>query len=69
MIEKIAINRTIFTDPEVVYALLKCWDYYDNKVFSSLALRHVFRAMRRVVCDGHTDTIIEVCISVLFFFK
>lgn len=60
MVEKIAINRTIFVAADIIHSLLEAWDLYDKKVFSSLALRHVFRAMRRVVCDSHTDTIIEV---------
>lgn len=60
MVEKIAINRTIFTDPEIIIALLRAWDEYDSGNYSTLALRHVFRAIRRVVCDNHTDVIIEV---------
>lgn len=60
MVEVIAIDRTIFTDPAIILALLRAWDLYDAGVFSSLALRHVFRALRRVVCDNHTEVIIEV---------
>lgn len=59
MVEKVAINRAIFADPAIVYVLLRCWDQYDAGIYSTLALRHVFRAMRRVVCDNHTDAVIE----------
>lgn len=63
IVEAAAIDRTIFTDPAIVHALLRAWDQYDAGIYTTLALRHIFRALRRIVCDNHTEAIIEANVT------
>lgn len=55
VIERAAIDRSIFPKPSVQKSLLRCWDRYDEGKFDVETLRWTYRAMRRCLHPNHTD--------------
>eukprot|EP00922_Rhytidocystis_sp_ex-Travisia-forbesii_P027352 GHVS01040084.1.p1 GENE.GHVS01040084.1~~GHVS01040084.1.p1 ORF type:complete len:2151 (+),score=222.55 GHVS01040084.1:985-7437(+) len=59
LIERTAVNRNIYNKTMVMSALIALWDDFDDGLYTTVLLRHVFRSMRRVVSDAHLDTLLK----------
>lgn len=59
LIERMAVTRGVYSRSKVVHFLINLWNDYDNGIYSSLLLRHVFRAMRKVVSDMDVDVLLK----------
>lgn len=64
LIDRTAHNRNIYNNTNAVRHLIEIWNQYDQGYFSVLLLRHVFRAMRKIVSDFHVQTLLDANILV-----
>lgn len=59
LLERTAVNRNLYNKTPAVSELVHCWNDYDKGLYSTTLLRHVFRAMRRIVSDAHVDELLK----------
>ena len=59
LVERTAVNRNLYNKTNAVSELIRCWDDYDAGMYTTALLRHVFRAMRRIVSDAHVDELLK----------
>ncbi|KAF7455702.1 putative anonymous antigen-1 [Cryptosporidium felis] len=59
LVEKIAVSRQLFVGTGMLNILLSIWEAYDNKQYTLNTLRHVFRALRRIVSDEFVSGLLE----------
>ncbi|OEH79639.1 hypothetical protein cyc_04251 [Cyclospora cayetanensis] len=59
LVERVAVNRNLFNKTHAVSELIRCWNDFDKGLYTTTLLRHVFRAMRRVVSDAHVDELLK----------
>ncbi|PFH34228.1 putative anonymous antigen-1 [Besnoitia besnoiti] len=59
LVERTAVNRNLYNKTPIMTELIKTWDDYDKGAYTSTLLRHVFRAMRRVVSDAHVEELLK----------
>ncbi|PHJ24002.1 anonymous antigen-1 [Cystoisospora suis] len=59
LVERTAVNRNLYNKTPIMTELIRTWDDYDKGQYTSTLLRHVFRAMRRVVSDAHVDELLK----------
>lgn len=59
LVERTAVNRNLYNKTSIMSELILSWNDYDKGNYSSTLLRHVFRAMRRVVSDAHVDELLK----------
>ncbi|KAJ1606864.1 ARM repeat-containing protein, partial [Cryptosporidium canis] len=59
LVEKVAVSRQLFVGTGMLDILLSIWEAYDNKQYSLNVLRHVFRALRRIVSDGFVSSLLN----------
>eukprot|EP01071_Lankesteria_metandrocarpae_P001326 Lankesteria_metandrocarpae@DN1476_c0_g1_i1.p1 len=60
LIENIAVNRKIMTDPKLIGCISRIWDSYDSGIYSAECMRHAFRALRRTFCAEHSAKVKEL---------
>lgn len=58
LIERCALARTHYNDTTCMQTLISVWDDCDAKLYTEETLRHVFRAMRRIVNESWVETIL-----------
>lgn len=59
LVEKVAVSRQLFVGTSMLDILLSIWEAYDNKQYSLNILRHVFRALRRIVSDDFVSALLN----------
>lgn len=59
LVERTAVNRNLYNKTNAVSELIRCWNDFDKGMYSTTLLRHVFRAMRRIVSDAHVDELLK----------
>lgn len=59
LVEKTAVDRTVFVDPEIQKQLLACWDRVDDGTFDTVCLRQIFRSMRRALAPSHVELMLK----------
>ncbi|KAL8436218.1 hypothetical protein Efla_003748 [Eimeria flavescens] len=59
LLERTAVNRNLYNKTSAVAELIRCWNDYDKGMYTTTLLRHVFRAMRRIVSDAHVDELLR----------
>ncbi|CAD2095993.1 conserved Plasmodium protein, unknown function [Plasmodium vinckei lentum] len=64
LIDRTAHNRNVYDNTNAVRHLIEIWNQYDQGYYSVSLLRHVFRAMRKVVSDFHVQTLLDANILV-----
>lgn len=64
LIDRTAFNRNVYDKTKAVTYLINIWNDYDKGMYSIQLLRHVFRAMRKIVSDAHVQTLLNA--NVLF---
>ncbi|EUD68706.1 hypothetical protein C922_01106 [Plasmodium inui San Antonio 1] len=64
LIDRTAHNRNVYDKTNAVSHLIEVWNQYDNGDYSVSLLRHVFRAMRKIVSDAHVDMLLKADVLV-----
>lgn len=59
LVERTAVNRNLYNKTQAVSELIRCWNDFDKGLYTTTLLRHVFRAMRRIVSDAHVDELLK----------
>lgn len=59
LIDRTAFNRNVYDKTKAMHNLISIWDDFDKGYYSILLLRHVFRAMRKIVSDAHVQTLLD----------
>ncbi|SCO73469.1 conserved Plasmodium protein, unknown function [Plasmodium vivax] len=59
LIDRTAHNRNVYDRTNAVNHLIEIWNQYDHGDYSVSLLRHVFRAMRKIVSDAHVETLLK----------
>eukprot|EP00923_Selenidium_pygospionis_P039226 GHVN01068294.1.p1 GENE.GHVN01068294.1~~GHVN01068294.1.p1 ORF type:complete len:734 (+),score=62.79 GHVN01068294.1:115-2316(+) len=60
LIERTAVNRTVYANTGIILPLLDLWEDYDENIYSEALLRHDFRVIRRVICDQFVEPVLKV---------
>ncbi|SBS84940.1 conserved Plasmodium protein, unknown function [Plasmodium ovale curtisi] len=64
LIDRTAYNRNVYDKTNAVHHLIEIWNQYDHGDYSVSLLRHVFRAMRKIVSDAHVQTLLKADVLV-----
>lgn len=59
LVERVAFERVYFNFTDAMAALIGLWDDYDAGKYSTILLRHVFRAMRQIVNDHFVPILLK----------
>nr|CEL69917.1 TPA: anonymous antigen-1, putative [Neospora caninum Liverpool] len=59
LVERTAINRNLYNKTPIMTELISSWNDYDKGMYTTTVLRHIFRAMRRVVSDAHVEELLK----------
>lgn len=59
LIERTAVNRNLYNKTTAIAEVIRCWNDYDKGMYTTTLLKHVFRAMRRIVSDAHVDELLK----------
>ncbi|GAW81639.1 hypothetical protein, conserved [Plasmodium gonderi] len=64
LIDRTAHNRNVYDETNAINHLIEIWNQYDHGDYSVSLLRHVFRAMRKIVSDAHVDALLKADVLV-----